>query len=359
MGKKTPVQKKEATMKHFKKRDTLIVLAGMAWMFVGGSAGADPPTAAAYHLINKLAIGGKGAWDYLTLDSASRRLYITRGNHVSVVNVDTGQSVGEIADIPGVHGVALSPEMGRGFLSFDGGVQLFDLKTLKELGRVKAGGKPDGICYDPVSKRVFVFNGNSKDVTVVEAATGHMIGTVALGGKPEFAVVDAHGQVFVNLEDTSQTLAIDAQSLKVKSRWSLAPGDGPTGLAIDREHHLLFAVCGNAKMVVLNADTGQVVTALPIGKGADAAVYDPSTGMAFSSNGDDGSLTVLHEDSPTQFTPIGTVATQSGARTMALDVTTHNVYLASATLEPIVGKFLAHIRRGYKPNSFTILVFGK
>jgi DNA-binding beta-propeller fold protein YncE len=335
------------------------IWAGLAWMLAGGDAIADPPAVAPYHLVNTMAVGGKGAWDYLTMDSASRRLYITRGNHVMVVNVDTGKSVGEIVDVPGVHGVALAPDLGRGFASFDGGVLLFDINTLKELGRVKAGGKPDGICYEPVSKRVFVFNGNSKDMTVIEGANGHTDGTIPVGGKPEFAVTDGQGTVFVNIEDTSQTLAIDARTLKIKSRWPLAPGDGPTGLAIDREHHRLFAVCGNAKMVVLNFDTGQVVTTLPIGKGADAVVYDPGTGMVFSSNGDDGSMTMLHEDSPTQFSTVGTVPTQSGARTMALDVKTHNVYLSAATLDPVVGKLLSRLRRGYKPNSFTILVFGK
>ena len=315
---------------------------------------------ATYHRTGQMALGGKGAWDYMALGSGSRRLFITRATHISVVNVDTGKVVGDIPNMPGVHGVAFAPDLNRGFASCggEGTVVIFDFNTLKEIGRIRAGSNPDGICYDSFTKRVFAFNGGSKDATVLDAVTGKALGTIPMGGKPEFAVTDGQGQVFVNVENTSQVLALDAQSLNIKQRWSLAPGDGPAGLSIDLAHHRLFAVCGNGKMVVIDSRSGQVVASPAIGKGADATAFDPETGLVFSSNGDDGTLTILHEDTPTQFSIVSTLLTGSGGRTMALDTKTHSVYVGTATLEPVIGKLLSRIHRGYKRDSFTVLVFG-
>ena len=288
-----------------------------------------------YHINKKTVLGGEGGWDYLTVDSKARRVYISRGTHVMVVDADSYALLGDIPGTNGVHGIAIASDIDKGFVSDgrDSNVTIFDTKTLKVLGTAPAGKNPDAIIYDPASKRVFAFNGSSKDATAIDARTGTVAGTIPLGGKPEFAVADEKGHVFVNIEDTSEIVQFDSNKLVVENRWKIAPGDEPSGLAIDRKHRRLFSVCSNKLMVVVNADTGAVVTTLPIGQGTDAAGFDPETGFAFSSNGE-GTLTVVHEDSPDKFSVVDTVPTQPRARTMAVDLKTHQVFTVSAEFGP-------------------------
>jgi DNA-binding beta-propeller fold protein YncE len=322
------------------------------------SIAADP----GYHLINTYNLGGDGGWDYLTLDSSARRLYISRATHVIVIDADSGKPVGDIPDTPGVHGIALAPELGRGFISNgrEGTVTIFDLKTLKAITKVKAGDNPDAILYDPASKRVFAFNGRSHDATAIDATGDKVVGTIKLEGKPEFAVSDGKGEIFVNIEDKSQIDAIDPAKLEIKASWPLAPCEEPSGLAIDRKNRRLFAGCDNKMMAVVNADTGKVVATAPIGDGVDANAFDPGTGLAFASCGE-GVLTVVHEDSPGKFSVVDNVPTQPGARTMALDEKTHNVYLVTAKFGPPPAPTAdnPHPRRSILPDSFVVLVFGK
>jgi DNA-binding beta-propeller fold protein YncE len=319
---------------------------------------ADP----GYHLINTYPLGGDGGWDYLALDSSARRVYISRATHVIVIDADTGRPVGDIPDTPGVHGIALAPELGRGFISNgrENTVTIFDLKSLKAIAKVKAGENPDAILYDPASKRVFAFNGRSHDATAIDAAAGTVLGTIKLEGKPEFAVSDEKGKIFVNIEDKSQIDAVDPAKLEVKASWPLAPCEEPSGLAIDRKNRRLFAGCDNKMMAVVDADTGKVIATPPIGDGVDANAFDPGTGLAFASCGE-GVLTVVHEDSPAKFSVVGNVATQSGARTMALDEKTHNVYLVTAKFGPPPAPTAdnPHPRRSILPDSFVVLVYGK
>ena len=288
-----------------------------------------------YHINKKTVLGGEGGWDYLTVDSKARRVYISRGTHVMVVDADSYALLGDIPGTNGVHGIAIVSDMDKGFVSDgrDNNVTIFDTKTLKVLGTAPAGKNPDAIIYDPASKRVFAFNGGSKDATAIDAKTGTVAGTIPLGGKPEFAVADEKGHVFVNSEDTSEIIQVDSNKLAVENRWKIAPGEEPSGLAMDLKHRRLFSVCSNKLMIVVNADTGAVITTLPIGQGTDAAGFDPETGFAFSSNGE-GTLTVVHEDSPDKFSVVDTVPTQARARTMAVDLKTHQVFTVSAEFGP-------------------------
>ena len=315
-----------------------------------------------FHQVAKYKLGGEGGWDYLTMDSATRRLYISRGTRVVVINIDTGAVVGEIPNTNGVHGVAVASEFGKGFVSDgrDDKVTVFDLNTLKPTGEVKAGRNPDAIIYDDGSKRVFAFNGGSSDATAIDAATEKVAGTIPLGGKPEGGAADGKGTVWVNIENKSEVAVIDSKKLVVKSKWSVAPGEEPTGLALDRDHHRLFIGCGNKKMIVMNSDDGKVIAALPIGDGVDAAGFDPSTGLAFASNGD-GSLTVVHEDSPDKFTVVENAKTQPRARTMAVDLKTHNVVVVTAEFGPPPAPTAAQPRPRppMVPDSFTVLVYGR
>jgi len=315
-----------------------------------------------YHLIDTYKLGGEGGWDYLTLDSSSRRLYISRATHVIVIDADSGKSVGDIPDTPGVHGIALAPELGRGFVSNgrEGTVTIFDLQTLKLIAKVKAGENPDAILYDPATKRVFAFNGRSHDSTAIDAASGTVLGTIKLEGKPEFAVSDGKGEIFVNIEDKSQIDAIDPAKLEVKARWPLAPCDEPSGLAIDRKNRRLFAGCDNKMMAVVDADSGKVIATPAIGDGVDANAFDPDTALAFASCGD-GHLTVVHEDSPSKFSVRENVSTQEGARTMALDEKTRRVFLGTAKFgpPPAATSDNPHPRHTILPDSFVVLVFGQ
>jgi len=315
-----------------------------------------------YHLINTYNLGGEGGWDYLNLDSSARRLYISRATHVIVMDADSGKVVGDIPDTPGVHGIALAPELGRGFISNgrEGTVTIFDIQSVKLITKIKAGENPDAILYDPASKRVFAFNGRSHDATAIDAASGNVAGTIKLEGKPEFAVSDAKGEIFVNIEDKSQIDAIDPNKLEVKSTWPVAPCEEPSGLAIDRKHRRLFAGCDNKMMAVVDADSGKVIATPAIGDGVDANAFDPETGLAFASCGE-GLLTVVHEDSPDKFTVLGNVPTQLGARTMALDEKTHTVYVVTAKFGPPPAPTAdnPHPRHSILPDTFVVLVLGK
>lgn len=294
------------------------------------------PGPSGYHLAKTIPVTGEGGWDYLIIDASARRLYFSHATRVLVFDADTYAQVGEIADTQGVHGIALAPELGRGFTSNgrSNTVTIFDLKTLQSLGTAKTGTNPDAILYDATSKRVFAFNGRSNDATVINAADGSIAGTFPVGGKPEFAVSDGKGSIYVNVENTSELLHIDAAKMSVLHRWPLAPCKEPSGLAMDLKARRLFAVCDNAMMAVVNADSGKVVATPKIGEGPDAAAFDPDTNYVFSSNGETGTLTVVHEDSADKYSVVENVATKKGARTMALDSKTHNIVLPAADMVP-------------------------
>ncbi|MBZ5598518.1 MAG: YncE family protein [Acidobacteriia bacterium] len=316
---------------------------------------------AGYHVIKTYTLGGEGGWDYLTLDSASRHLYISRATHVIVIDADSGKAVGEITDTPGVHGVALDTAAGRGFVSDgrEGTVSIFDVSTLKTLNKVKVGENPDAILYDPASKRVFTFNGRSHDSSVLDAAKGEVVGTIKLDGKPEFAVSDGKGGVFVNIEDKSELVLLDPDKLVVKARWPLAPCEEPSGLAMDRKNRRLFSGCDKL-MAIVDADSGKIVSTLPICDGVDATAYDDETHLAFASC-HDGKLTVIQEESPNKFSVAETVTTQEGARTMALDPKTHQVYTVTAKFGPRPAPTAdnPHPRPAIVPDSFVVLVVGR
>jgi len=327
-------------------------------LFAIFSTAADP----GYHVIKTYKLGGEGGWDYLNLDSSSRRLYISRATHVIVIDADSGKPVGDIPDTPGVHGIALAPELGRGFVSNgrEGTVTIFDIQTLKLITKVKVGDNPDAILYDPATKRVFTFNGKSHDSTALDAAKGTVLGTIKLEGKPEFAASDGKGEIFVNIEDKSQLDAIDPAKLEVKSRWPLAPCEEPSGLSIDRENRRLFAGCDNKMMAVVDADSGKVLATPAIGDGVDATAFDPGTGLAFASCGE-GVLTVVREESPNKFSVAENVKTQDGARTLALDDKTHQVFVVTAKFGPPPAPTAdqPHPRHSILPDTFVVLVLGK
>jgi hypothetical protein len=315
------------------------------------------PGASGYKVIKTVPISGEGGWDYIYVDSDARRVYVSHATQVVVLDADSYEVVGSVSDTQGVHGIAIAPELGRGFTSNgrSNDVTIFDLKTLKTLGTVKTDANPDAIVYDSVSKRVFTFNGRGKNTTAINAADGTVAGTLALGGKPEFAVADGKGSIFVNNEDTSELIQIDSQKITETHRWPLAPCKSPSGLAMDRKSRRLFAVCDEKVMAVVNADTGKVVATPTIGEGVDASAFEPATQLAFASNGE-GTVTVVHEDSPDKFTVVENVPTKRSARTMGLDLKTHNIFLPAADFDPPApGE-----RRGkMKPGSFVLLVLGK
>lgn len=320
--------------------------------------------AGSYKLVKTMAIPGDNGWDYLIADSDNRRLYVSHGAEVDVVDLDSDKMVGKIPNTNGVHGIAPADDLGRGFVSDgrDNQVTIFDLKTLAVISTVKAGTNPDGIVYDPFSKRVFAFNGRSEDMTAIDAATGSVVGTIPLGGKPEFPATDGNGNVYVNIEDKSELVRFDPKTLEIKNRWPLSPQcDSPSGLAIDSSSRRLFPVCENKVMTVVDADSGKIVTTLPTGAGTDAAAFDPGTKLAFASNGRDATLTVIKEESPDKYSVVENAKTQRGARTMALDVKTHKIYLSDADFGP-APKATAdnpHPRPKILPETFKLLVMSQ
>jgi DNA-binding beta-propeller fold protein YncE len=308
---------------------------------------------AGYAVTKQYHEGGEGFWDYLTFDTTSHRLFITRGTHVMVINPDNGEVIGDVPNTPGAHGVALAPELGRGFVtaSGDSTMHIFDFKTLQPTGTIRTEAGPDAIAYDPAMKYVVSLNGRAHSATVANAATGAVVGTVALPGRPEFAVSDGQGMVYANIEDLSLIAAIDLKTLKVTKQWPLAPCESPSGIAMDRAHRRLFSGCHNKVMAISDPDAGKVIANVPIGEGVDANRFDPGTQLAFSSQGD-GTLTVVHEDSPSTFTLRGTVSTERGARTMALDPQRHIAYVVTAQFQPAQGNERPRPVSG----SFTVLV---
>ena len=284
-----------------------------------------------YSVIKKIAIPGQGSWDYLTVDEDARRLYVSHGTQVEVLDVDSGAIVGKIENTQGVHGIAIAPDIGRGFVS-DGQsstVTIFDLKTLKTVAEVPTGKKPDAIVYDPATSRVFAFNGGSNSATVIEGKDGKVARTIDLGGGPEFAAADGNGYIYNNLEDESLVLKVNSRTLKVEQRWPTEPCAAPSSMAIDRANRRLFLGCRSKVMAVMNADTGQVITTLPIGDHVDATAFDTGTRLIFNSNGE-GTVTVIRQDSPDKYSIAETVKTLPRAKTSALDPKTHQLFLSTA-----------------------------
>jgi YVTN family beta-propeller protein len=327
------------------------------WTALGALAPVAVVVAAAtgYHVTGEIPIGGEGGWDYLTVDSDARRVYVSHGTHVVVVDLGSNKIVGDIPDTPGVHGIAIAADLGKGFISNGRGntVTIFDLKTLKASGTVPTGENPDDITYDKASSRVYVFNGRSKSATVIDAKTGKVAATIPLSGKPEFAVADGRGHIYSNLEDTSELVEIDAAKATVTKKYSLSPCDGPSGMAYDPKDRRLFSVCSNKMMVVSDPDAGKVVATPAIGVGSDGAAFDPGTGYVFSSNGD-GTLTIVQQ-SGGKWDVAENIATERGARTIAIDEKTHKLYLPTAKTAPSA----TGGRASYLPNTFKVLVVGK
>ena len=333
----------------------------LAVMSLGSASSGQ--TTNGYKIVDRINVGGEGGWDYLLADGASHRLYVSHATHVVVIDTKTNTVSGDIPNTSGVHGIALAPNLGRGYTSNGRAntVTVFDLKSLNVVGTIQVKGtNPDAILYDPFSGRVFTFNGRSANATAIDAETNAVIGTIPLEGKPEFAVTDLHGKIYVNIEDKSEVKEFDAKTLKVLSTWSLTPGEEPSGLAIDRKHNRLFSVCSNKMMVVLDTKTGKVVASIPTGQGTDGAAFDPETDLAFSSNGE-GTVTVIHEDSPGKFSIVENVATQRGSRTMALDESTHRLYLSGATFGPAPAPTpeRPRARVPMEPESFMVLVLAR
>lgn len=330
------------------------------------SAAASAPVQAnpsGYHLIDSLKLGGDGGWDIYGLDTAAQRLYISRGTRVQAVDCAKDSLVGEVPNTNGVHGIAVAPFAGKGFTSNgkDSSVTVFDLKTLKQLAVIKLqASKPDAILFEPTSRRVFVFNGGSNNAVAIDAASNKVVGTISLDGKPEFPIDDGKGCIFVNLEDKSVVTEFDAKTLKVLHRWPLDPGKEPSGIAMDRMHRRIFSACGNNLMIVLDADSGKVVAQLPIGSGVDGAAFDPSSRLAFSSNGE-GTLTVVREESAAKFSVVENVTTRKGARTMVVDEKTHRIYMVSAKFGPPPAPTAdrQHPRGAIEPGSVTLYIFGR
>jgi DNA-binding beta-propeller fold protein YncE len=323
---------------------------------------APKPQGSGYHLLKKVTLGGEGGWDYLTADPGTHRVFLSRGTHIMVVDPD-GKVVGDIPNLQGTHGAAIVTEFGRGFSSNgrSNSVTIFDLKTLATITEVKlpAADGPDGYLYDPGSKRVFTFNARSKDATAVDAKTGEVLGSVPLGGKPEAAQTDGAGHVWVNVEDKAELLEFDSNQLKALNTWPLPNCEEPTGMAIDLDHKRLFIGCHSQQLLVTDY-TGKVVGSVPIGQGVDASAFDPGTGLAFASCGD-GTITVVHEDSPDKYTVVETISTQRGARTMALDTANHNIYTVTAEFGPAPAPTADNPRPRPVPipSTFTLLIYGR
>ena len=331
------------------KRILVLILAA-------ASMAAIPATAQkSYKVADRVKLGGEGGWDYLVFDSTANRLFITRGTHVMVVDAKTLQVTGDIPDLAGVHGVALAPELGRGFITSGGDntLAIFDLKTLKVLDKVKVGERPDAVLYDASAKRVYTFNAKSQDSTVVDAASGKVVGTVPLGGKPETGVADGKGNVFVNIEDQSEIVRIDTAKLTVAEHFPMAGCDDPSALVFDTAHRRLFAGCGSKIVAVVDPDAGKLVTTVDIGAGVDAGAFNPKTQQLFMSCGE-GVLTVIHQDGPDKYSVVQSVPTVKGARTMALDTASGTVYLVTAQFDPTPPP--AGQRRKILSDTFELLV---
>ena len=297
---------------------------------------AAPAVAQNYTITHTFKLGGDGGWDYLALDTASHGLFIARQDRVMVVDPENGKPIAVIPGLNRAHGIAFAYAQGHGFATSgaDSTVTMFDLKTLKVLKRTKAAIDDDAVLFDPATGHIFTMNGDAKSSSVIDAKTGDLIGSIDLGGGPEFGVSAGDGKLYINIEDASEVVEVDAAAMKVTRRWSIKPCESPSGLAIDRVHHRLFSGCRNGTMGISDAQAGKLITTVPIGRGVDACRFDEGTGLAFASNGD-GTLTVIHEDSPDTYTVVGNVHTMRGARTMELDPVTHRLFTVSAEFGPV------------------------
>jgi DNA-binding beta-propeller fold protein YncE len=344
-----------------------LIAVGIPIILLGALAFAMAATGG-YHLLKKYPFGAaegstREYFDYITVDSSARRVYLSHGTEIKVVDADNGTLIGNITGLKQDHGVAVAAEFGRGFISdgAQGKVIIFDLKTLKVTGEANADKDADSIVYDPASKRVFAMNGDPHSSTVIDAKTGAAVGTIDLGGGPEFAVADGKGTIYVNVEDKNEVVSIDSRSLKIKSRWPLAPAGAPTALAMDLQHRRLFSAGRNPQMlVVMDADNGKVIQSFPISGGVDAAAYDPETGLIFASTRE-GMIHIFHEDSPDKFSEVETVKTEFGAKTMGLDTKTHNVFVDTADFNPPSAPTAERPRpqRTAIPGTFHMLVYGR
>jgi YVTN family beta-propeller protein len=311
-----------------------------------------------YKIVNKIKLPGTGGWDYLSVDETYNRLFVSHGTVVDVADLKSGLLIGTIGETPGVHGITIAPDLNKAFISVgrSNAVKVIDLKTLAFITDITGTGKnPDAIMYDSFTKKVFTFNGGSADATVIDAVTNKIIATIPLDGKPEFPVSDGKGRIFVNNEDKSLITVIDAQLMKVEKTWSIAPGEEPSGLALDNETHRLFSVCSNKLMMIIDAIDGHV-TSLPIGEGCDGVKFDPGLKRAYSSNGE-GTMTIVQEVDKDNFKVLENFTTMPGARTLAVDVRTHHIYLPSAEFEPAPAPTTENPRprRTMKPDTFAVL----
>ena len=342
-------------------------LAVCSMLLLLGAFALAGPAGSGYHLLKKYSFGAAVGstneyFDYLTVDSAARRVYLSHGTEVKVLDADNGAVVGNMTGFKQNHAIVIVDEVGRGFIS-DGGqgkVIIFDPKTLKVTGEAKADNDADCVLYDPVSKRVFVMNGHSHNATVIDAKSGDVVGRIDMGGAPEFEVTDGKGTVYDNIEDTGEIVAIDSRTLKIKSRWPVAPAGTPTALAMDVEHRRLFISGRNPQMlVVMDADSGKVIQFLPITAGADANIYEPETGLLFASTRE-GMIHVFHEDTPDKFSVVDTVKTEYGAKTLALDTKTHNLFLPTADFgaPPAPTAAQPHPNPAAIPGTFRLLIYG-
>ncbi len=332
-------------------------LLGFANVSLSGASGL-------YHLTKEIQVGGEGGWDYLSVDAANRRLYVSHMTKVVVIDLDKETVVGEIANTPGVHGFAVAPEMNRGYSSNgrESKVSVVDLKTLRTLFRVETGPNPDAVLFEPTHRRVYAFNGRGGSATVFDANSGKVLATIGLPGKPEFAVCDPKaGRIYNNIEDKNAVVVLDTGTHRVVDTWPITPGEEASGMALDQAHHRLFLGCGNKLMLMMDSTNGKVVASVPIGEGVDANAFDPATQLAFASSGGDGTVTIAHEDSPEKLTVVQTLKTEPGARTMTIDPTTHKIYLASAKFEtqPAPSSGPAPGRPKMLPNTFRVLVYGR
>ncbi|MBB5622256.1 YVTN family beta-propeller protein [Pedobacter cryoconitis] len=307
------------------------------------------------HLLQTHQVSGDEGWDYLLADHAQNKLYISHGLQVNIINETTGDSIGIISNTPGVHGIAIVPALKKGYTSNgkSGECTVFDLHTNAVLRKIKVGDNPDAIFYDDFSKKLFVFNGHSLNVSIIDPLKDQVIATIALGGKPETGVSDGKGKIYVNIEDKNEVVCVDASNLKVIKRFKLTGGEEPSGLAIDRLTSRLFVGCSNKVLIVLDAITGKQITTLPIGEGSDGVVFDPQLKFVYSANGE-GTLTVIKEFNANKFQVLENVKTKKGARTIALDEINHHVFLPTADLKAGEGKKAACI-----PGTFKVLTFGK
>ena len=343
--------------------NNLLRAAPVALALCGGAARAQTaPAPAPYHLLHTIALGGEGGWDYLSVDPAGERLYVSHGTQVEVVDLKTRRRVGTILNTPGVHGIEVVPGAGRGYITCGrtNTCVVFDVKTLQPIGApIATGPKPDALLYDAFSQRVFLFSNDGGHSTVLDARTGAVLGTAALGGDAEAPATDGRGRLFVNLEDKSEVIEFDARSLAVKQRHALAPGQEPTGLAYDAKTHRLFSACANEKLVVTDSETGRQVAVLPTAAGTDGAVFDPASRNVIVSNGS-GTFTVIHEDTPDRYTVLGSVPTARGARTLALDPRSHHLFTCTADYGPAPAPTAAnpHPRPSIVPGTFRVLEFG-